>query len=291
VTDLHEQGHALVDGRLLHWVAAGVGQPTVVLEAGLTAALSEWSSLLPRLAMTTRVLASSRAGYGESTPVPTRRSAHDSVRDLEAILDQAGVDGPLILVGHSWGGALVRLYAAEHPDRVAAVVLVDATHEGIAMMRRRRMSPLGAVGMTIAARRARSGKLRASLDAFEGPLGEVLSAVPLEYREAAVEELCRVRTWEQARRDFPAVPRLLRELLASPLPPLQVPVVAVVGGKGEGKEAKSRAIVRAAYEEWLPTQPHGRLVIAPNSGHLVPQQDEDLLLAVITDLVTQHLRP
>jgi pimeloyl-ACP methyl ester carboxylesterase len=289
VTDLHEQGHALVDGRVLHWVAAGAGQPTVVLEAGLTAALSEWSSLLPRLATTTRVLASSRAGYGESTPVPTRRSAQDSVHDLEAILDQAGVAGPLVLVGHSWGGALVRLHAARHPDRVAAVVLVDATHEGIVMMRRRRMSPLGAFGMTIAARRARSGKLRASLDAFEGPLGEVLSAVPLEYREVAVEELCRVRTWEQARRDFPAVPRLLRELHALPLPPLQVPVVAVVGGRGEGKEAKSRAIVRAAYEQWLPTQPQGRLVIAPNSGHLVPQQDEDLLVEVIADLVT-HVR-
>jgi pimeloyl-ACP methyl ester carboxylesterase len=287
VTDLHEQGHALVDGRLLHWVAAGTGRPTVVLEAGLTAAASEWAALLPRIATTTRVLASSRAGYGESTPVSSRRSAHDSVRDLEAILDQAGVDGPLVLVGHSWGGALVRLYAAQHPDRVAGVVLVDATHEGIAMMRRRRMPVLGAVGMTIAARRARSGKLRAALDAFEGPLGEVLRGVPLAHRATAVEELCRVRTWEQARRDFPAVPRLLRELHAEPLPPLQVPVIAVVGGKGEGKEAKGRAMVRDAYEEWLPTQPQGRLVIAPNSGHLVPQQDEDLLLEVIDQLVTE----
>jgi pimeloyl-ACP methyl ester carboxylesterase len=287
VTDLHEQGHALVDGRLLHWVAAGSGRPTVVLEAGLTAAASEWSSLLPRIGTSTRVLASSRAGYGESTPVPTRRSAHDSVRDLEAVLVQAGIEGPLVLVGHSWGGTIVRLYAAQHPDQVAAVVLVDATHEGIASMRRRRMRLLGAFGMTVARRRARSGKLRASLDALEGPLGEALREVPLAHRETAVEELCRVRTWEQARRDFPAVPRLLRQLHAESLPPLNVPVVAVVGGKGEGKEAKGRAMIREVYEQWLPTQPQGRLVIAPNSGHLVPQQDEDLLLEVIDQLVAQ----
>ena len=291
MTDALEQGYALVDGRRLHWIAAGSGEPTVVFEAGLTAAASEWLPLLPRIARTTRVLASSRAGYGESSPVPVRRAAQESVRDLGMVIEQAGAEGPLVLVGHSWGGLLARLFAAQRPDRVAAVVLVDATHEGFAAMRRRRTAVLGAVGMTVAARRARSGKLRASLEAFEGPIGAVLQSVSEAHRETAIEELSRVSTWEQARRDFPAVPRLLRQLHVQPLPPLTVPVVAVVGGKGEGKEAADRAMIREAYEQWLSAQPDGRLVIAPNSGHLVPQQDEDLLVEVIENLVAEVRQP
>jgi pimeloyl-ACP methyl ester carboxylesterase len=98
-----------------------------------------------------------------------------------------------------------------------------------------------------------------------------------------VDEMTSPRTWQQARRDHAAVAPELRQLHARPLPALQVPVVALIGGRGGG----DRAMMRATYETWLATQPDGRLVIAPNSGHLVPQEDEDLLVSVVEDLVAE----
>src|SRR5205807_4571886 len=63
-------------------------------------------------------------------PVPTHDSAQ-IVTDLHALLDAIQVDGPLVLVGHSWGGAVIRQYAATSPDVVKGLVFVDASHERI----------------------------------------------------------------------------------------------------------------------------------------------------------------
>jgi pimeloyl-ACP methyl ester carboxylesterase len=267
----------------LERLVAGEGPVTVVLEAGLTASAAAWSGYLPRLADVARVVAVSRAGYGGSPAAPGR-DAQASVDDLLAVLDDLDVTGPLVLVGHSWGGLLCRLVAAQHPERVAALVLVDATHEGFAMMRRRGATTLGAAGMRLSERRARSGKLRRTLTSGEGELGELVASLPESLRAQLLEEICRPATWQQARRDFPAVARLLRELQRAPLPAPQVPVVAVVGGRG----GRLRQAVVGTYEQWLGSLPDGRLVIAPRSGHLVPFEDEDLLVEVVRDVVAQR---
>lgn len=284
-----ESGFAHVDGRRLHWLAAGAGSPTVVLEAGLTGSASEWTHVLPRLAAATRVISASRAGYGESDPAP-RRSALASVDDLEEVLAQSGSSGPFVLVGHSWGGMLVRLLAARRPQEVAAVVLVDATHERLARMRRRRAPLLGALGMTVAARRARTGRLLADLRAGKGEVGEVYCALPADLQQAMAAELTDSRTWQQARRDYAGIAPLLRGVHRRPLPPLDVPVVAVVGERSEPRAAHLRAYINQTYAGWLAELPDGRLVPAPQSGHLVPLQDEDLLVDVVTRLVNEVRR-
>jgi pimeloyl-ACP methyl ester carboxylesterase len=277
------------DGRHLEVVVAGTGPVTVVLEAGLTASAAEWGSVLPRLAAATRVVAVSRAGYGGSSPCRSR-DAQGSVDDLVAVLDALEERGPLVLVGHSWGGLLCRLLAAQQPERVAGLVLVDATHEGFAMMRRRGATALGQVGMALAEAQAWSGLLRRRLDASKGPAGELLSGLPEGVRARLVDEMSRRSTWRQARRDFPAVKRLLLQLEHEPRPAPTVPVVGLIGGKGDGRAARLRSVVREAYEPWLASLPDGRLVVAPNSGHLVPFEDEDLLVKVVEELVLEVAR-
>jgi pimeloyl-ACP methyl ester carboxylesterase len=279
-------GVVRVDGRDLEVLTAGSGRVTVVLEAGLTASAAAWLPIIPRLAPVARVLAVSRAGYGRSTP---RRAgaAQGSVDDLVAVLDQRGETGPLVLVGHSWGGPLCRLLAAQQPSRVVALVLVDATHEGFAGMRRRGATALGLLGMTLGLVKAHTGLTRRELNASKGAAAELLARLPEPARVRLVDEFARPATWRQARRDFPAVKRLLLQLQREPLAPPEVPVVGVIGGKGEGRAGKLRAVVRAAYEPWLASMPDGRLVVAPNSGHLVPFEDEDLLVKVIEELVIE----
>jgi pimeloyl-ACP methyl ester carboxylesterase len=116
-------------GRCLVLTECGRGSPTVVLETGLGAESEEWSAVQAMLAPRARVCRYDRAARGASDAAPQPRSALDLVEDLRALLLRADVMPPYVLVGHSFGGLLVRLFAHCHPEHVAALVLVDAMHE------------------------------------------------------------------------------------------------------------------------------------------------------------------
>lgn len=77
----------------------------------------------------TRVVWYDRAGLGLSDPAPTPRTIQDLVLDLHTLLQKANIPGPYVLVGHSMGGPMVRLYRERYPEEVAALVLIDASHE------------------------------------------------------------------------------------------------------------------------------------------------------------------
>jgi pimeloyl-ACP methyl ester carboxylesterase len=118
-----------VGGRRLHVVRAGpANAPKVVLEAGAFGFSADWAVVQGRLAgRGFASLAYDRAGLGLSDPGPQPRDGAAILADLEAVLAREAPDGPLILAGHSMAGLHVHHYAARHPDRVAGLVLVDAT--------------------------------------------------------------------------------------------------------------------------------------------------------------------
>jgi pimeloyl-ACP methyl ester carboxylesterase len=120
-----------IGGRTLWLACSGTGSPTVVLEAGHTETSSTWAQVQPPVAVFTRVCSYDRAGLGQSaSPRPERqRTAQSVISDLHDLLTAAAEGGPFILVGHSLGGAFVRLYAVAHPSSLAGLVLVDAVHE------------------------------------------------------------------------------------------------------------------------------------------------------------------
>jgi pimeloyl-ACP methyl ester carboxylesterase len=115
----------LPDGRSIHLVCMGEGSPTVVLTAGALGWSIAWSRVQPLVAGTTRTCAWDRAGTGFSGPGPLPRSAVANVADLEAVLAASGVDGPLIMVGHSLGAYETLMFADRQPRQVTGVVLVD----------------------------------------------------------------------------------------------------------------------------------------------------------------------
>jgi pimeloyl-ACP methyl ester carboxylesterase len=117
-----------VGGRRLHLSCLGSGSPTVILEAGASGTSAHWAWVQPAVAAATRVCAYDRAGMGWSDPGPEPRDAGQVAADLHTLLTNAGIDGPYLLAGHSFGGLFARAYAARYPDEVAGLVLVDATH-------------------------------------------------------------------------------------------------------------------------------------------------------------------
>jgi pimeloyl-ACP methyl ester carboxylesterase len=125
--------YALVDvgGYRLAVHCIGEGSPTVVLETGLGAPSGYWEPVQQQIAGLTRVCLFDRAGRGKSDPAPTTttRTCADMVADLRALLRNAGIPAPYVLVGNSLGGMNARLYAYRHPEEVAGLVLVDGSHQ------------------------------------------------------------------------------------------------------------------------------------------------------------------
>jgi pimeloyl-ACP methyl ester carboxylesterase len=115
-----------VGGRSLYLECSGSGSPTVLLEAGFGGSTENWRSVLPQLAEITRTCAYDRAGLGASDPMPGVHDAGDEIEDLEELLKRGRIEPPYVLVGHSYGGLLARLYARAHRNETRGVVLVDA---------------------------------------------------------------------------------------------------------------------------------------------------------------------
>jgi pimeloyl-ACP methyl ester carboxylesterase len=118
-----------VNGHSMYYECEGRGHPTVVLDAGSPDPSSVWRWVQPAISRFTRVCAYDRAGIGRSARAPAgpRRTAQTQARELRELLRRAHVAGPYVVVGHSWGGLLARLFADDYRRDTAGLVLVDAT--------------------------------------------------------------------------------------------------------------------------------------------------------------------
>ena len=142
----------LGNGRSIFMECRGSGGPTVVLVAGMGERAETWmatsadpsstqGSVFPAVGGFTRVCAYDRPGTGaatesgveptRSTPMEQAATVGDSAADLDRLLTASGETGPYVMVGHSLGGPIVRLYAAAHPEEVAGLVFVDALSEDV----------------------------------------------------------------------------------------------------------------------------------------------------------------
>jgi pimeloyl-ACP methyl ester carboxylesterase len=118
-----------VGGHRLRIACGGTGSPTVVLESGLTFGRKTWDLVWPKVIKLTSVFSYDRAGLGESDRGPKPRTSLQIVRELHLALSGARIPPPYVLVGHSFGGLNVRLYASTYPKEVAGIVLINSSHE------------------------------------------------------------------------------------------------------------------------------------------------------------------
>lgn len=114
-----------VNGHDMHLYCTGAGFPTIVLDAGMGNDSLAWGKVQPELSKTTRVCSYDRAGMGWSTPGPDPRDADTIASELHALLQQAGVSGPIVLMGHSMGGINIRAYATHYPQDLAGLIFVE----------------------------------------------------------------------------------------------------------------------------------------------------------------------
>ena len=111
--------------RQLHVLDMGEGSPAVILESGLMSTVLTWQGIQRELAKFTRVVSYDRAGLGWSDAGPEPRNAARIVEELHSLLVHARIAPPYVVVGHSFGGLTMPLFAARYADEVCGVVLVD----------------------------------------------------------------------------------------------------------------------------------------------------------------------
>ncbi len=118
-----------IAGRSLFALEAGSGEPTVVFEAGMGDFSRTWHTVQAEVAKVTRTTSYDRAGRGQSQFAGHSRTCDDCLADLVAMLEALEVKQPFVLVGHSFGGFIARLFAHTFPKKLAGMVLVDSAQE------------------------------------------------------------------------------------------------------------------------------------------------------------------
>jgi pimeloyl-ACP methyl ester carboxylesterase len=118
-----------IGGYRLHLNCTGRGTPTIVLIPGAGDYSFDWALVQPPLSKETRTCSYDRAGYAWSDVGPNPRTMLQEAAEVRRLLEKAGIDGPVLLVGHSIGGLIARVYAWKYPDAVTGIALVDPTSE------------------------------------------------------------------------------------------------------------------------------------------------------------------
>jgi pimeloyl-ACP methyl ester carboxylesterase len=272
----------LPSGRQIHVVERDGTEPAVLFEAGAGAPLLSWGRVPAMVAASTRTIAYDRAGLGGSPPPDGSRALDVLSSDLVELLDHLG--GRFVLVGHSWGGPIVRRAAAARPQAVVGLVLVDPTDEGCSLFLRPsvlrqqratlRVLPLvNRLGLTALAIRRSA---RTESEELAGELARQSTT------RTAARTLAREMQSEEAD---------LRDLLRHPPAVPDVPFVVISGARKPGRPGSRRAELIAAHARSAAAMPQGRHVLAGGSDHLVPLTEPGLVAREIDAVLSAPSSP
>ena len=303
-----------VGGWRLHLNCTGEArpaQPTVILEAGLGDFSVEWGLVQPEVARFARVCSYDRAGDGWSEIGPHPRTFRQIVYELHTLLERAGERPPYVLVGHSYGGWLVRQYQLTYAPEVAGMVLVEAgaddpwrmtadgkLHRSSELATRQPIPPVKTSGplrvseippQALAQMKAGIEELSRNPNAPPrdklppdaqrmrawalGHLGHILAGVnPVEHEELAALRVERAKS-EHPLGDLPLV------VITRGIPDETGPNAAAM----EAEHRKDHASVATMSRR-------GRLVIAARSGHHVQLDEPELVVSAIREVVAAARR-
>jgi pimeloyl-ACP methyl ester carboxylesterase len=232
--------------------------PAILLESGGGMDSTEWAALAPRLAQETgaTVIAYDRAGFGKSDLPETKYDLREDTAALWRGLRTLGLDQDLILVGHSYGGFLIRFEAAEHPDTVRGMIFVDPfTVEFVDMF-----------GIEYCNNHPMMGKLP-----FDTSRPETLSK------------------WQRALVRMAGAPgsNLAEKIVVmrKAVIPEGIPVRVITSGTAFLPKPEEQKAWRESHERFTASIKGAILVVAEKSGHMIPFSQPDLIVSVVSEVI------
>ncbi|KQY93628.1 alpha/beta hydrolase [Paenibacillus sp. Root52] len=265
------------DGRKLHYMSKGSGELTVVFESGMGLSRSTWGLVAPAIAEHARTVVYDRAGAGRSEVDSAPRSLNRMAEDLGDLLS-ALEPGPLILVGHSWGGPIVRTAAAANTSQLRGIVLVDPSDEHCELYFSSLAKKSFALNGFLIPIMAHTGlyRLLGSKAGKVQPDDVVADHLKEDFTvQAAKTMLAEGKTFLD---DMTA-------LLAQP-PALDDLEVSVISGTKPGKgEGKIRPALIAAHRQTVSKLSNARWIGADQSGHTVMYTDPQVIIDEIVRMI------
>ncbi len=296
-----------VGGHRLHIWEQGTGPHTVVFDAALGASCLSWSLVQPEVAKFVRTVSYDRAGLGWSDAGPEPRTALRVVGELHALLVRAQVPPPFILVGHSYGGFSVRLFAAKYPELVSGLVLVDVPDP----REWANPSPVNLRRLQIGARLSRRGALAARLGiarlvswlATSGARGMAriavsfvdggtmdrvdqdrilapMNRVPREFHPALRYLWTQPRFFQALAGQMECLVESAQQVLAAG-PMGNIPLVVLTAANA----APARL---AQQEETARLSTRGKHLLARHSGHWIALEEPNLVVQAVRDVISME---
>ncbi len=271
-----------VGGYRLHLSCLGRGSPAVIMDAGLADFSVQWALVQPRVAAFATACVYDRAGLGGSDASPRPRTSGVMVEELRALLSAGGVAGPWVLVGHSFGGLNMRLFAHRYPAETAGLVLVDAAHEE-QTIRMPALQP--AAAQAVAQFRALSRVSALGLMALSpasiparGLSGRALD----RYRAVLATTAC----FDAAAAETAALEESLAEVRAARVTSLgDLPLVVISRGRPEPLPAGYERAWQEMQSEIAALSSRGERVVASRSGHYVQIEQPEVVVDAILRVV------
>ena len=269
-------------------------KPVVVVSPGSGGNVVDWALVQPEVAKFTRICAYDRFGSGWSFGDPKGQTYQEEANDLHRLLQNAGVEGPYVLAGVSYGGAVMQVYASLYPQDVVGMVQVDAVTRGMdsrypekflrdLQINRQVISAFSIPGLF---RLMNWFGMSTTFPAFEKlppDLREIAYALAYNSRMGVTMKA------EQATRQE----RDEQFMSAEPLP--DVPMIVVVrdlaapiqGTVGEETAQQTEQAWREAQIELAAQVTDGTLIVAEGSGHLIPLEMPEVVVDAIRTIVEQ----
>lgn len=286
----------------MHVERHGNGGPTVLLESGLGQHSAHWGAVPERVAVDTSVVTYDRPGLGRSGRRRTPLTPARYLAELAPVLARCE-PGPLVLVGHSFGGFLIRAFAAARPERVGALLFVDSATENEMEGMPARVVRLDALApqlmlVNVAAAALGAGRLRVNQERVQR---EVAGYSPVQ-RAAIVADQASPRYWLANRAELRAYPTFRDYAVATSSAPVygQVPLTFITAvGYPEAVTTATFGMTAAEFRDvhvrrqltaFRELAPGARQVLAERSGHMVAHDQPDLLVAEIKRLVREVRR-
>lgn len=263
-------------GRRLNLQCQGAGSPVVILESGLGVPSSGWAGVVDGVKPLTRVCTYDRAGYGYSDAGPIPRTTDAIVRDLEKLLVAANEKGPYILVGHSFGGFTIRVFAARHRSDVVGLIFVDSSHPEQAQRMpaavRRKQVMLNWASQAIPWL-CRIGVVRAAYTWTGSPPENVYLESQPKYMSAVMSEL---NSFEVSSAQTRAAGGSFGDL----------PIIVLTAGKAGASDPALYALWRNQLQpELVHLSTKGKQAIVEGATHMIPAEKPQAVAAAVHEML------
>ena len=266
-----------VNGRKMHIYCIGNKSSTIILDSGTGGFSLEWKDIQHSLSQYVRVCAYDRAGYGWSDMGPLPRTTKRITHELHTLLQNAGIHGPYIMVGHSFGGFTAQYFARYFNHEIAGIVLIDSSHEEQVY----RLPENGKDVVRRSLHQDRSNMVTRSVLHEHFPKEVAAVAQQLMTRWTAL------LTWREEMANYALSSRELRDVHDRPI--LEIPIVVLTRGKrvwpntpyGDAMET----VWKELQDELSSLNGNSTHIIAENSGHVIHLDEPELVVDAIHDVL------